>query len=301
MSIENIIDPHLHLFDIIQGDYAWLAAQNPPFWQDKGKINRSFTESDLTLSPQKLAGFVHIEAGFDNIQPWREIAYLEQNCRLPFKSIAFIDLELEQPLFEQQLQQLLTYPSVTGCRHILDQQAVELLEQAKVQANLGRLADAGLSFDLQMPLSDSKAITVLTGILEQLPGLKVIINHAGWPPYHEDLTAEAGKLPADWQAWRSGLEHLSTFNSVAIKCSGWEMAKRQYQLMWVGAVITECINAFDEQRVMLASNFPLCLFSGTYAGLWQNYLNLAYNQQQLKQLLYDNAATWYGFAQAQST
>ncbi|WDE13140.1 amidohydrolase family protein [Thalassomonas haliotis] len=296
MSIENIIDPHLHLFDLQQGDYAWLAAEHPPFWQDKGKIKQTFTESDLTLSPLSLAGFVHIEAGFDNVRPWREVAYLEQNCRLPFKSVAFIDLALEQPAFEQQLQQLLSYSSVSGCRHILDQQAAELLEQPRVQKNLARLADAGLSFDLQMPLSNSKAVTMLAGILKQTPGLKVIINHAGWPPYREQLTAEADIPPGDWQAWLSGLKYLSTFDSVAIKCSGWEMAERQYQLMWAGAVISECIRIFGEQRVMLASNFPLCLFSGTYAGLWQDYLNLAINEQQLKQLLYDNAASWYGFA-----
>ncbi|WP_281556454.1 amidohydrolase family protein [Thalassomonas sp. RHCl1] len=295
MSIENIIDPHLHLFDLTQGEYAWLALDNPPFWQDKGKINQNFTESDLTPAPLSLAGFVHIEAGFDNARPWREIAYLEQSCRLPFKSVAFIDLELEPMVFEQQLMQLLTYPSVTGCRHILDQQAIELLEQPKVQANLGRLADAGLSFDLQMPLADDKAVTVLAKILEQIPGLNVIINHAGWPPYLETLTAAADKQTGNWQAWLSGLKRLSAFDSVAIKCSGWEMAERQYQLSWAGAVIAECIRIFGEQRVMLASNFPLCLFSTTYSGLWQDYLKLAYNEQQLTQLLYDNAATWYGF------
>ncbi|WDE08350.1 amidohydrolase family protein [Thalassomonas viridans] len=287
--MENIIDPHLHLFDLSRGDYFWLAPHNPPFWQDKAKIHRSFTESDLTPAPLKLAGFVHIEAGFDNDCPWREIAYLEQSCRLPFKSVAFIDIALEEKLFDQQLKRLLTYPSVAGCRYILDQDPAGLLRRPRVQSNITRLAEAGLSFDLQMPLSDSKAVSAFAGILEQTPALKVIINHAGWPPYHSQPVATD-----EDNAWQAGLERLSCFPSVAVKCSGWEMARRQYKMSWAKSVISRCLSAFGHQRVMLASNFPLCLFSGSYAGLWQDYLTLALSEKQLNAVLYDNAANWYG-------
>ena len=295
MAIKDIIDPHLHLFDLNQGDYLWLKPDNPPFWPDKGQINRSFSESDLTAAPQTLAGFVHIEAGFDNACPWREIAYLEQNCRLPFKIVAFIDITQEENDFNEQLLQLRAYPSVAGCRHILDQQAEELLKQPKVQKNLARLAAAGLSFDLQMPLAENEAVKTLAGILEQTPDLKVIINHAGWPPYSGGETASANQ-DKNWQAWQQGLERLSTFPGVAIKCSGWEMAERRYQMSWAGAVISECLRTFGDKRVMLASNFPLCLFTAPYAALWQDYLALPLNKQQLSLMLSDNARTWYGFS-----
>ena len=47
----KIIDPHLHLFDLKQGDYHWLKEENPPFWPDKHLIKKSFKETDLTLKP----------------------------------------------------------------------------------------------------------------------------------------------------------------------------------------------------------------------------------------------------------
>ena len=65
----DILDPHLHLFNLKSGDYHWLSPDNPPFWSDKAVIAKNFNESHLLLStPFNLKGFVHIEAGFDNAQ-----------------------------------------------------------------------------------------------------------------------------------------------------------------------------------------------------------------------------------------
>ena len=89
----KIIDPHLHLFNIEQGDYSWLKPQCPPFWPDKPLINKNFVEADLLLPhAMHLAGFVHIEAGFDNQQPWREIDWWQQDYTLHFTRVAFADI-----------------------------------------------------------------------------------------------------------------------------------------------------------------------------------------------------------------
>ena len=133
----KIIDPHLHLFNLAQGDYQWLKADNPPFWPDKKIIVKNVTEKELHLSaPFEMAGFVHIEAGFDNQQPWREIAWLESTCSLPFKSIAGINLLLPTNEFQQALKKLNGYKSVVGVRDILDENAFEYLSNPQVQKNL---------------------------------------------------------------------------------------------------------------------------------------------------------------------
>ena len=89
----DIIDPHIHFFNLSKGQYLWLAPDVEPFWPDKYKINRDFFEPDLMISPNnKLLGFVHIEAGFNNQQPQQEIAWLEKSCHLPFRTIAFADI-----------------------------------------------------------------------------------------------------------------------------------------------------------------------------------------------------------------
>jgi len=288
----KIIDPHIHLFNLEQGEYLWLKSENPPFWHNKASIAKSFIEKDLTLKPEfELTGFVHIEAGFNNIEPWREIAYLEQACKLPFRSIAFIDLLLNEHAFKQHLQTLLRYKSVVGCRYILDDQAIQILSAKQVLVNLNLLAEHNLLFEVQMPLFDLQAVSALLNVLSAQPKLKVIINHAGSPPKNNK------NRPQLTTHWREGIKQLAAFSQCAIKCSGWEMNDNNYVMEDVLNTVSECLTAFGDERVMLASNFPLCLFSKSYQHYWQDQqallceLNLTAHQQQ--QLCFKNAQQHY--------
>ncbi|MFT5708807.1 MAG: L-fuconolactonase, partial [Oceanospirillaceae bacterium] len=117
----KIIDPHLHLFDLDLGQYSWLKTKNPPYWPDKNIINKNFAPIDLTLEPPfEHAGFIHIEAGFDNIAPWREVQWLESIVTGRFKTIANIDLTLPATDFLALIKRLTQQSSVIGFRHILD-------------------------------------------------------------------------------------------------------------------------------------------------------------------------------------
>jgi L-fuconolactonase len=283
----KIIDPHLHLFDLRKGQYNWLKADSPPFWPDKHVINQYFCELDLALEPPlELAGFVHIEAGFDNEQPWRELDYLETHCQLPFRSVAFADICASD--FSQTLDKLLRRPSLCGIRYILDEQANKVLSNKRVQQNLQLLAYHQLSFDAQFNLSDNTAVTYLCKILSNAPQLKVIINHAGWPPAVADKE--------NFTNLQHNLTQLSQFQNVAIKLSGWEMANRQWQVDDVVAILDDTLQIMGEHRVMLASNFPLCLWRSSYQQLWLDYTQkLPLDEEQLKHLCYQNAAHWYKF------
>jgi L-fuconolactonase len=282
----KIIDPHLHLFDLIKGDYQWLRPENPPFWPDKQLIAKSFTEQDLALTtPLMLAGFVHIEAGFDNQQPWREIAWLENTCQLPFRSIAMLDITLAPSLFTQQLDKLMCYKSVVGIRYILDDHALDILSDKNSQANLEILAANKLSFELQMSLSDTPALEQLLTIIASIPTLLICINHAGWP------------MPDNVQhsLWLKNLKRLAKFNHVFIKCSGYEMTDRAYSASWQNKVVSHCVAVFDVERVMLASNFPLSLFHSSYQDIWLANTELPFSAEQLQQLCFSNAQGFYQF------
>lgn len=285
----KVIDSHLHLFNLEQGDYQWLKADNPPFWSDKKVIEKNFTEKHLHLSlPLDLVGFVHIEAGFDNQQPWREISWLESACCLPFKSIAAVNLTLPATEFQHALLQLSRFDSVVGVRDILDDNALEYLSSLQVQDNLAQLAQHKLIFECQMPLSNIKASAQLIEIIANNPTLSVVINHAGWPP-------ENGNSDA-WTNWQKNIEKLSAFNNITIKCSGFEMANRQYTPAWQQQVIRQCITNFGLHRTMLASNFPLCLFKESYQENWLTHQkNDDFSANELELLCYKNAQRIYRF------
>lgn len=285
----KIIDPHVHLFDLNIGNYHWLKPVNPPFWPDKKLIQQNFSVTDLSLSANlQLAGFVHIEAGFDNEQPWRELQWLEQSCKQPFRSIAFIDITQSPINFTLELTKLSQFSSLVGVRYIFENTDIfKTLNNEQVLKNLQQLADQQLLFELQMPFDNIEAVQLICQLLTKLPNLTVIINHAGLPEPESE---------SQFQQWQTVIKQFSQFNRCAIKCSGWEMQNRHYTLNCQQKVINHCLACFGEDRVMLASNFPLTLFSQTYQGYWQSCVkNTTLSHQQLEKLCFVNSYHWYQF------
>jgi len=287
----KIIDPHLHFFDLKLGDYHWLDAENPPFWPDKPRINNNFNESNLILTkPFSLSGFVHIEAGFDNKKPWRELEYLEQSGNKPFRAIANLDLTASSQHVNMVIDKLMAFHSFVGVRHLLDDQALNLLTNKQVLDNFKILNDKGLVFEVQLALTEATTINQLCGVIANNPDIRFILNHAGFPP--------AGTHTNEWQCWQHNLTSLSRYPHVAIKCSGWEMTDRNYQESWINSNLSITLATFGAKRVMLASNFPLCLFShSNYQAYWGSILSSHFFQALPKQeksaLCYDNALNWY--------
>jgi predicted TIM-barrel fold metal-dependent hydrolase len=285
----NIIDPHLHLFNLEQGNYHWLQPDNAPFWPDKPMLLRNFYEQDLILSsPLLLTGFVHIEAGFDNDQPWREIQWLEAHCKLPFRSIAAIDITKPNLQFKKELMHLSSFQSVVGIRHILDDDAVNILNNDNCFKNLQYVEKKQFILECQLPLTDNNAVTALLKRLEQLPNLIIIIDHAGFP----DTSNEQ-----QYQRWLHNIEFIKKHPNIAIKCSGWEMVNRQYSGDCQLKVINACIDCFGEHNVMLASNFPLTLLSTSYQTYWQKLIKLNVHEEMLEKLCYTNSQHWYQIPQ----
>lgn len=286
----KIIDPHIHLFDLQKGQYTWLISQNAPFWPDKSLISRNFDEQNLNLpAPLQLCGFVHIEAGFDNSQPWREIEWLEQTCTLPFKSVACIDLTAPFDKFRSSLDKLCGFRSTIGVRHIFDEKALEILACDGLEDKFNSLADRDIHFELQMSINDTEAVDALMLLLQKVPNTRVVVNHAGFPPY-----ALANEC-LNWRLWQDNLSKLATLPNIYIKCSGFEMTERDYGTPWQRNVVMACVELFGLHRVMMASNFPLCLFSTRYQDYWKNCLGLT--EPQNFALMYKNAFDFYRFEQ----
>ena len=283
----KIIDPHIHLFDVQQGEYDWLKAENPPYWQDKAMINRTFTTNDLVLNaPLTLASFVHIEAGFDNQSPWRELEYLHHSVKHPFKAIGFADLTKAPAAFIDDCQQLASNPSFVGIRHILEDEKPAFLRQPQVISNLAHLASQHWLFELQLPFEDTALVDEAINLLRQVPKLSVVITHAGFKPL-----SESGQ-----NAWLKNLTRIASLEQVKIKCSGLELLNRHFTLPQLTTLVEEVIACFGANRVMLASNFPLIEFNQPYASYWQTlYQHFSQRPELWRQISYQSAFDFYQF------
>lgn len=297
----EIIDPHVHLFALEHGQYSWLQSGNPPFWPDKHLIQHSFTVQHLRLSaPFTLSRYVHIEAGFDNQQPWLELDYLEQppltQPTLPFNAIACCDLTLSSDAFIQQITKLTSCASFVGVRHILDEHALSLLTSPQVLKNLTYLSDQAILFEAQFDVTDNVVVECIYELFVTNTPLDIMtqpLQHT-WVINHVGLGAMSD---ATHNQWVHNLKRLALIPNFKVKASGWEMAQRNYSEELVSCTLKTLLAIWGEERIMLASNFPLTLFSCSYQRYWERMLQvleaLALTQKTQRALLSQNALETY--------
>lgn len=280
----NIIDPHLHLFNLKQGEYHWLKPENPPFWPNKSRIVKNYSETDLQLSaPLSLTGFVHIEAGFNNQYPTTELQWLQQHCTLPFKAIGYLDITRKD--FADYFFAMQCLPCFAGIRDILDNNVIAVLGQQRSVENLQLMAKHDAIFEAQFDIAKPEDINKMIEVMTLIPDLKIIVNHAGSP-----------SLPKPEASWLSGISQLSEQPNCYIKCSGWEMKDSHWQVPQIMPYLEHIIASFGDKRVMLASNFPVSELGTPYQHIWQNYLEALtqlLSTEQLTALHYNNAKRIY--------
>jgi predicted TIM-barrel fold metal-dependent hydrolase len=319
----NIIDPHLHLFDLERGQYDWLKAESPPTWSDKESINNSYNDTGLQTSASfSVSGYVHIEAGFDNELGHREIANIEQRASLPQRSIGFIDITLKPAEFINEFNNQAQYRSTVGIRHIIEplditvenaplpeqdfatnevKRITSILENANSYTNLTFLQKHNGIFELQCDVNNRELVVQVFTFFQRLPNVKIVLNHAGFAPSAFDKN---GRTTAEFDHWKLNTELLTRLPNIAVKCSGFEMVDRAYATDQIQAVLTHCIAAFGCNNVMLASNFPLCELSVTYEHYWKQIFEVLeqmindglLNAAQKKALYFDNAFRIYQFS-----
>jgi len=179
---------------------------------------------------------------------------------------------------------LRSYQSVVGVRHIFDDRASQLLAEPQVVTNMAQLAAHDLLFETQISGQDKQAIRLMCSVAEKLPQLSIILSHGCFCP-----TIERSD-------WHTNMAQLAQCSNIMIKGSGWEMVDREYQPSDVSTVVKLLIDLFGVKRVLLGSNFPLCLFSRRYSDLWgRDYQQLDIDQQTLNALTFVNAQRVYRF------
>lgn len=286
MNYQYIIDPHVHFFALEQGDYQWLKSTQPPFWPDKHIIQKNVSDVDLTLSPAfHLDGVVHIEAGFDNDHPERELAYLNNTVkRFPHKAIAYLDITLEPTVFSEKITRYKTQCNFIGIRDITEGDDIQRLHHPNVVKNLALLAQERLIFEAQFEIAHLDTTQKLRAYCIALPNLKCVINHCGLV------------TPDSFTSWQTALEFLKELDNLWVKISGFEMAQRQFKPAWVQAVTSALLHTMDSKKLMFASNFPLCLLSQSYQQLWQLYSELTLSDNAWALMSYHNAQRLYQLA-----
>lgn len=99
--------------------------------------------------------------------------------------------------------------------------------------------------------------------LAQVEGLRVVVEHAGWP---RSADAEERAL------WRAGMRALADLGDrVACKVSGLAMPLGSMAPESLRPWVEEAVALFGTERCFFASNFPVDGLHGTLDELWSSY------------------------------
>lgn len=296
MKKQLIIDPHIHFFNLSKGQYHWLEPQNEPFWSDKSLIRKDFTLSDLVLNEKfDLRGIVHIEAGFDNEHSELELAWLEseiapQKNDLALRTIAYIDIALAHDDFVSRLNMLRVHSSFIGVRHILDGQVIEFLRSQDAPKNIALLERLSLVYELHYDSLNVSDTEFVITFFARFPSLRLVLNHAGFAHF-----CASDSLRFDEQ--EAAISKLSKLSNLHLKISGFEMSDRNYQVDDIHSCILRLSTQFDENKLMLASNFPLSLFCKSYQEFWEDaQLACTSASMSFDKLAHTNAKRFYQLA-----
>lgn len=252
----KIIDTHLHIWNLAQLSLPWLDGEGPV-------LNRTYTLADyreaLDGSPQyQVEGAVYVEVDCAESDKDRENAFIIGCCgdeESLFQG-AILSGRLDKEGFREYLER---YPSpfVKGVRqvlHVPEALPGTCLGQQFIE-NVQWLGQKGLIFEgcVRNPeLGD------LYETAAACPGTTIVLNHMGIVDPDIICAVNPTKEARMYrERWITNLEKLASLPNVVCKVSGLNPAGA-WDDETLRPAVDIALDCFGEDRVMYASNFPVC-------------------------------------------
>ncbi len=255
----EIIDTHLHLWDLDRVNYPWLAPNVPPtaLLGDLTEIRRNCLAADFLVEahPLGIVKAVHVEANPDPADPVSETRWLQNQAAVSGLPQAIVAAAaLEDPQVHAVLEAHLEMPNVRGVRQSLNwtpepgrygEALPDRLADPAWRTGFALLAPLGLSFDLQV---DPVQMTAAAELARSFPSTVIIVDHMGMPVERDE---------DGMSRWRLGMRSLAEPQNTVVKISGLGMLDRYWTMDRIRPLILETIEIFGVDRIMFGSNFPI--------------------------------------------
>ncbi len=246
-----VIDAHHHFWDTgsPRFHYDWmtddLAAIRGRFGPAELEPLLRATGVDRTILVQCLHDVAETE--------W----YLETATANPFIAGVGGWVDLTDPGVSDSLARLRDRPDgrrLVGIRHMAQDEAPDWLARSDVRRGVAAVARAGLTYDVLVhPHQLPAALTLVRGE----PDCRFVIDHIAKPPI------KAQEL----EPWASRMRPFAELPNVWVKVSG--MIEEADWGSWrtddLRPFVDRVLGWFGPERLLFASNWPVCLLAGSYA------------------------------------
>ncbi|WP_433639775.1 amidohydrolase family protein [Kluyvera georgiana] len=245
----HITDTHLHLWDLSRFRLPWLSAvpvlNHDVSWQDY----RALVEHDRWCIDRAL----YVEVDVAPEQRGSESLFMRDLCADPtnFVEGGIVSLDLQQSgAVARWLDTDAFHPAVKGVRHVLhvaSQPSGACLTPDFIR-NVNALGNAGLCFEVCLRNEDLADAVVLA----ERTSTTLVLNHMG--NVDSVRLAEDANYAANW---RRNMQALALQRHVWCKVSGVNIPAGS-DCNGVRPVVEQCLEMFSGDRVVFASNFPVC-------------------------------------------
>ncbi|NKJ49011.1 amidohydrolase [Burkholderia sp. SG-MS1] len=272
----QVVDPHIHLWDLKTHHYPWLANPRTSFVGDARSLKHDYLIGDLLAETGEIEilKLVHVDANHDPADPVEETRWLQgiadsEGRGMPNGIVAGADLSADNAA--QVLEAHAAFANTRGIRQILNVHANPLydyvsrhyMHEPTWRRNFALLREHGLSFDLQLYPSQMRDAAALA---KEYADTQFIVNHAGM---FVDRSSVEG-----YRAWRDGMCILASCDNVSVKISGLAMFDHGWTVESLRPYVLETIDTFGTARAMFASNFPVDRLFSSYTKLWNAYASI---------------------------
>lgn len=249
------IDAHQHFWIYNEEEYPWI--------DDRMEIlKRDFIPAQLMeeIEPAGFVGSVAIQAR-QSVDETRWLLSLSQQYSFIKGVVGWVDLQSDK--IEEHLIEFAGESKFVGVRHLIqDEKEIDFMLKKEFRRGIAYLQDYGLTYDL---LIYPEHLKVAGKLVQKFPELKFVVDHLAKPAVKNNIL----------EPWASDIKDLAQYENVYCKLSGmvtegnWENWNPSDFIPYMDVVI----ESFGPERIMLGSDWPVCLVAGSYQSVVDLVLN----------------------------
>jgi len=249
-----VIDAHHH--------YWWHGKRNHK-WPDAvgDRLDQTFTPNDLVPQMElvKVDGCILIQS-LNDYDETNEFLNIAKDYPHVLGVVGWVPLDNPDQTLKY-LECISNRDLLIGIRHLINfEPDSKWLLRPEVIDSIQVIASQNLVFDL-VPVNDVQFESVIS-VASKFPNLSIVLDHLARPPITQ----------GSFDIWINQIQRASQLPNVSIKLSlgldilmRWKWLTKDIQL-----ISDQVLTHFSTDRVMAASNWPVCNLATNYFDVWNS-------------------------------
>jgi predicted TIM-barrel fold metal-dependent hydrolase len=252
----EIVDTHVHVWDLDRERLPWLDAEGPILkrnWSPADYAKELRIDQGYSLEQ---AIYIEIDRAHDERAKENQKAIELVNDPLTLFAGACISGTLTSSDFADYIEQWSTKSQIKGVRqvlHVPSSPPHACLTETFIN-NVRLLGEKGLVYEACLRCEE---LEDLVTVAKECPETTVVLDHMGI--VDADIVGVENPVGADRdykEAWQHHLQELGALSNVICKVSGLN-PMREWSTDTLARAVKPALEAFDADKVMFASNFPV--------------------------------------------